>query len=223
MNEKRHTFEVPEGYEAVRDAEGRATGELRPVGENPAPQAHLEAREPVPAYVIGDKTMDQVFHAAGISNVLDLQSILDAVEKALPGGYEPGVLPEPKRVLRKIELWFFRDLLNDQRLKLIQLFGFKPDETTPLHTQKRLLDVIFRTRGDDVIGVEDFQLLERLSRDNTPKGARPVIESGGWEQALRLGEQGLIAIEQLAVGGRLHITRKGERAVQHFIEVHRER
>ena len=28
---KRETFEVPEGFEAVRDADGRATGELKPV------------------------------------------------------------------------------------------------------------------------------------------------------------------------------------------------
>lgn len=28
---KRNTFEVPEGFEAVRDDDGRATGELKPV------------------------------------------------------------------------------------------------------------------------------------------------------------------------------------------------
>jgi hypothetical protein len=28
---RRETFEVPEGHEAVRDAEGRATGEIRPI------------------------------------------------------------------------------------------------------------------------------------------------------------------------------------------------
>lgn len=209
MNDKRDTFEVPEGYEAVRDAEGRATGELRP------------ACADIPAYVIGDKTMDQVFHAAGISNVLDLQSILDAVEKALPGGYEPGVLPDSKTIMRKVELWFFRDLLNDQRLKLIQLFGFKPDETTPIHTQRRLLDVIMRSNSDAPdITPEDFQLLVKLDEANVVGGARPVIESRGWDQALRLGEMGLIAIEQVATGGVLHITRLGSKTIRATMQKH---
>ncbi len=34
----RRTFEVPEGYEAVRDSDGRATGEVRPT--TPAPVPH---------------------------------------------------------------------------------------------------------------------------------------------------------------------------------------
>jgi hypothetical protein len=37
----RHTFEVPEGYVAVRDAEGRATGEIVPA--DLAAQTHVEA------------------------------------------------------------------------------------------------------------------------------------------------------------------------------------
>jgi len=37
MGEKRETFEIPAGFEAVLDAEGRATGEVRPVfGEQDA-------------------------------------------------------------------------------------------------------------------------------------------------------------------------------------------
>ena len=35
----RRTFEVPEGYEAVRDSDGRATGEVRPT--TPAPVPHV--------------------------------------------------------------------------------------------------------------------------------------------------------------------------------------
>lgn len=31
MSESRHTFTIPPGFEAVRDHEGRATGEIRPV------------------------------------------------------------------------------------------------------------------------------------------------------------------------------------------------
>lgn len=64
--------------------------------------------------------------------------------------------------------------------------------------------------------ISDFQLLERLDRDNVAGGARPVIESQGWEQALRLSDDGLIAIEQIGAGGRLHITRKGSQALHFF-------
>lgn len=64
----------------------------------------------------------------------------------------------------------------------------------------------------------EFQLLERLDRDNVAGGARPVIESQGWDQARRLSERGLIAIEQVGLGGRLHITVKGMRAVRAFME-----
>lgn len=62
----------------------------------------------------------------------------------------------------------------------------------------------------------DFQLLEQLDRDNVAGGARPVIESQGWEQARRLSDDGFIAIESVGLGGRLHITRKGMKAVAAF-------
>lgn len=42
--EQRHTFEVPEGFEAVRDAHGRATGELRPKSLAPRSEAEVERR-----------------------------------------------------------------------------------------------------------------------------------------------------------------------------------
>lgn len=41
MSESRHTFTIPPGFEAVRDHEGRATGEIRPVGPATAPQGEL--------------------------------------------------------------------------------------------------------------------------------------------------------------------------------------
>lgn len=63
---------------------------------------------------------------------------------------------------------------------------------------------------------EDFQLLHQLERDNVAGAARPVIESQGWEQARRLSEEGLLAIESVSLGGRLHITRKGVKAVAAF-------
>jgi hypothetical protein len=44
-NERRNTFTVPDGYEAVRDAEGRATGEVRPVAPKPDP-AIVELSKP---------------------------------------------------------------------------------------------------------------------------------------------------------------------------------
>jgi hypothetical protein len=62
----------------------------------------------------------------------------------------------------------------------------------------------------------DFQLLDQLDRDNIVGGARPVIESQGWEQARRLSDEGLIAIESVGLGGRLHITRKGMHAIAAF-------
>lgn len=61
---------------------------------------------------------------------------------------------------------------------------------------------------------EDLFLLDHLKRDNVWGGARPVLERGGtpeMEQAFRLSESGHIALEQVARGVRLHITRKGVR------------
>lgn len=63
----------------------------------------------------------------------------------------------------------------------------------------------------------DFQLLYQLDRDNIAGGARPVIESQGWEQARRLSDEGLIAIENVGLGGRLHITRKGMKVLSSLI------
>lgn len=63
------------------------------------------------------------------------------------------------------------------------------------------------------LSLEDFQLLSQLDRDNVAGRARPVLESQGWEQARRLSDEGLIAIESVGLGGRLHITRKGMKAI----------
>lgn len=65
------------------------------------------------------------------------------------------------------------------------------------------------------IMIEDYQFLYDLRQCNTFDGARPVIISNEaeWQRAFRLSDVGMIAIEQLACGGRLHITRKGAKAV----------
>lgn len=61
----------------------------------------------------------------------------------------------------------------------------------------------------------DFQLLDRLKRENVAGVPRHVLESDQerWKQAFRLSDEGLIAIEQHTLGGILHITRKGMKAL----------
>ncbi len=63
----------------------------------------------------------------------------------------------------------------------------------------------------------DLQTLLRLQRDNVWDGARPVLErprsDPEVERAFALSDRGLIALEQVAQGIRLHITRKGVAAV----------
>jgi hypothetical protein len=69
---------------------------------------------------------------------------------------------------------------------------------------------------DEVLAPQDYQLLSRLLDENTAEGARPVVETDAalWTQALRLSDMGMIAIEQLGTGGRLHITRLGGQLVK---------
>ncbi|PZR89774.1 MAG: hypothetical protein DI537_20435 [Stutzerimonas stutzeri] len=65
----------------------------------------------------------------------------------------------------------------------------------------------------------DWLLLDRLARDNRHDGARLVIEKdqAAWDQAFRLSTAGLIAIEQISVGGVLHITRLGTKTLDQFL------
>ncbi|WP_327210130.1 hypothetical protein [Rhizobium leguminosarum] len=80
--------------------------------------------------------------------------------------------------------------------------------------------------GPDVpLAPQDYQLLSRLLEQNTAEGARPVIEkdTAHWTQALRLSDMGMIAIEQLGVGGRLHITRLGGQLVKAALTVSNEK
>lgn len=65
----------------------------------------------------------------------------------------------------------------------------------------------------------DLQLLMQLIRDNRHNGARPVIESNqaAWDQAFRLSDLGLIAIQQIAQGGCLHITRHGAAVARRLV------
>jgi hypothetical protein len=74
---------------------------------------------------------------------------------------------------------------------------------------------------DEPLAPQDYQLLSRLLEENTTEGARPVIEKDAahWTQALRLSDMGMIAIEQLGVGGRLHITRLGGQLVKAALTV----
>jgi hypothetical protein len=64
----------------------------------------------------------------------------------------------------------------------------------------------------EVTDLADLQLLMHLKDDNVWDGARPVVESN-FEQCFRLSEAGLIALEQVARGVRLHITRLGMKAI----------
>lgn len=64
---------------------------------------------------------------------------------------------------------------------------------------------------------DDIQLLMHLHADNHESGARPVLEGkGDWDQALRLGDLGLIAIESVSLGGRLHVTRLGSKTIDRY-------
>lgn len=63
----------------------------------------------------------------------------------------------------------------------------------------------------------DLQTLMQLKRDNVWDGARPVLENpiaDEMRRAFALSERGLIALEQVARGVRLHITRKGVAALE---------
>lgn len=64
----------------------------------------------------------------------------------------------------------------------------------------------------------DYQLLERLERDNVSDGLRHVVENDAalWSQGFRLSEAGLVAIEQHPKGGVFHITRLGMKALAGF-------
>lgn len=61
------------------------------------------------------------------------------------------------------------------------------------------------------LDLNDLQLLERIKRENVAGDPRHVVEGNKelWEQAFRLSDEGLLAIEQHVRGGILHITRKG--------------
>jgi hypothetical protein len=61
------------------------------------------------------------------------------------------------------------------------------------------------------LDASDFQLLERLKRENVAGEPRHVVEGNQelWKQARRLSDEGLIAIEQHALGGILHVTSRG--------------
>jgi hypothetical protein len=68
------------------------------------------------------------------------------------------------------------------------------------------------SEAGDGVDLADLQLLMRLKNDNVWDGARPVVERN-FEQCFRLSEAGLIALEQVARGVRLHITRLGMKAI----------
>jgi hypothetical protein len=69
----RKTFTVPDGFEAVRDEEGRATGEVRPT--QPTTQAIQQAQDLIEANIVMGEIDDDtaVINTAGlISEVADL-------------------------------------------------------------------------------------------------------------------------------------------------------
>lgn len=70
--------------------------------------------------------------------------------------------------------------------------------------------------SQDGVDATDFQTLMRLKRDNVWDGSRPVLERCNEEmdRAFDLSDRGLIALEQVAQGVRLHITRKGVAALE---------
>ena len=108
----------------------------------------------------------------------------------------------------------WRHFAGDEVKLLILDKGFdlsvlRDEETPPPQSHVRPF-------ADGIREVSDLLLLEQLDRDNVAGGARPVLESQGWEQARRLSDAGLIAIENVGLGGRLHITRKGMQAVAAF-------
>lgn len=61
----------------------------------------------------------------------------------------------------KIELWFFRDLVDAQRMKLFSILGFPADELGTLGRQKLAINAIL-TAKDLHLQAENDQLLQRI-------------------------------------------------------------
>ncbi len=54
----------------------------------------------------------------------------------------------------KLELWFFRDMLESNRLRFFELFGFKPSEMDTMMKQQMVFRRILDTLSTDVEPVE---------------------------------------------------------------------
>jgi hypothetical protein len=91
-------------------------------------------------------------------------------------------------------------LIDDMEFHLNR--GFKPLYAAP---------VIEATVESLSLDAADLQVLLRLVDDNVADGARPVLTKYGsrFDQAERLSRFGLIALEQLGNGVRLHVTKLG--------------
>jgi hypothetical protein len=91
-------------------------------------------------------------------------------------------------------------LIDDMEFHLKR--GFKPLYAAP---------VIEATVESLSLDADDLQVLLRLVDDNVADGARPVLTKHGprFEQAERLSRLGLIALEQLGNGVKLHVTKLG--------------
>lgn len=90
MTDDRKTFTVPDGFEAVRDEEGRATGEVRPT--QPTTQAIQQAREIAADSWPKGGTMHRMLLAGKLDGTEPVQIALQALlvsasERAGPYGY----------------------------------------------------------------------------------------------------------------------------------------
>lgn len=91
-----------------------------------------------------------------------------------------------------------------------------PTRTAAKNFRGAFVEALLSAAGERLcIDPEDYQLLERMDLDNVAGASRFVVESDPdlWKRVLRLADVGFVAIEQVGTGGRLHITRRGSRAL----------
>ncbi|NTF17979.1 hypothetical protein G6L37_06150 [Agrobacterium rubi] len=103
-----------------------------------------------------------------------------------------------------------------QKIGFAWLKAHAPDRLTEAGLASPV-PAIVRQADYTVITPADYQLLDKLKRDNAD-GLRHVVEGNQerWSQGFRLSDAGLIAIEQHARGGIFHITRLGMKALETF-------
>lgn len=140
----RNSSEHPEAFRGIAEAAISAYLSITEPGKPESGVLAVKVKVPAEYRRIHDVAAAAYEAATPVDYRYSALALRKAVDAAIAALTTP---PQPVEAHKKLELWFFRDMFESNRLALFSLFGFKAEHVDTMAKQQKSFRHILRNEG----------------------------------------------------------------------------